>query len=186
MIFVLKPNKSLHSHINYRPISLLEVPGKILEKIVNRWLIRIIETKGLHNDRQHGFRPSRGTDTALTILHETIATARGSGQTVGLVSRNISRAFHKLWHDGLKYKIRQCDFPDCLTRLLCSYVTDRTARIRIGDFYGPEFTLRSGVPQGGSLSLTLFNLYTHDLDKPTGQADYLAYADDITQIIHRE
>ena len=50
----------------------------------------MIGTKGLHNDRQHGFRPSRGTDTALAILHETIATARGSGQTVDLVFRDIS------------------------------------------------------------------------------------------------
>ena len=53
--FLPKHNKSPHSHINYRPISLLEVPAKILEKIVNRRLLRMIETKGLHNDRQHGF-----------------------------------------------------------------------------------------------------------------------------------
>ena len=143
----------------------------------------MIETEGLHNDRRHGFKPCRGTDTALATLHETIAIARGSGQTVDLVFWDISRAFDKVWHDGLKYKIRQCDFPDCLTRILCSYLTDRTTRIRIGDFDGPEFRLRSGVPQGGCLSLTLFNLCTLDLDKPTGQADYLAYADAITQII---
>ena len=50
IISLPKPNKSLHSHINYRPISLLEVPGEILEKIVNRKLLEMIETKGLHND----------------------------------------------------------------------------------------------------------------------------------------
>ena len=77
-------------------ISLLEVPGKILEKIVNRRLLRTMETKGLHNDRPHGFRPCRGTDTALAILHETIATARDSGQTVDLVFRDINRTFDKV------------------------------------------------------------------------------------------
>ena len=43
--------------------------------------------------------------------------------------------------------------------------------------------MRSGIPQGCCLSPTFFNLYTHGLDKSTGQADYLAYADDIAQII---
>ena len=76
------------------------------------------QTKRLHNDRQHGFKPSRGTNTALAILHETLAAARGSGQRVDLVFRDISREFDKVWHDGLKYKIRECNFLDCLTRLL--------------------------------------------------------------------
>ena len=60
------PNKSPHSHVNYRLISLLEVPGKILEKIVNRRLIRLIGTKGLHDERQHGFRPCRAGSNYTT------------------------------------------------------------------------------------------------------------------------
>jgi len=70
-----------------------------------------------------------------------------------------------------------------MTRLLSSYITDRTASIRIGDFYGPKFDIKSGVPQGGCLSPTLFNLYTHDLPAPQGRYDYISYAEDITQII---
>ena len=46
-------------------------------------------------------------EQGLTILHETIATAKGSGQAVDLVFRDISWVFDKVWHDGLKYKIRQ-------------------------------------------------------------------------------
>ena len=56
---------------------------------------------------------------ALAILHETIATARGSGQIVDLVFRDISRAFNKVWHDGLKNKIRQCNFVLVVQIILC-------------------------------------------------------------------
>jgi hypothetical protein len=183
MIFLPKPGKTPLEHINYRPISLLEVPGKLLEKIINRRLIKTIENRGLYNSRQHGFRPNRGTNTATAILYETIATARGNDEKTEIILRDISRAFDKVWHDGLRDKIRRIQLPDCMTRLLCSYITDRTASIRIGDFYGPTFDIKSGVPQGGCLSPTLFNLYTHDLPAPLGPYNYISYADDITQII---
>ena len=186
MIFLPKANKTPYEHTNYRPISLLEVPGKIFEKLLNRRLLEQIENNRLHNERQHGFRPGRGTDTALAILHESVATHRGNGKTVDLVFRDISRAFDKVWHDGLRYKIRTAQLPDAMIRILCNYLTDRTATIRIGEYLGQTFGLFSGVPQGGCLSPTLFNLYTHDLTRPYGDKDYIAYADDITQIIpHR-
>ena len=74
-------------------------------------------------------------------------------------------------------------FTDCLTRALCSYLSNRTARVRIGECLEPAFSLYSGVPQGGCLSPTLFNLYTRDINNPIRQTDYISYADDITQII---
>ena len=148
MIFLPKANKSPYEHVNYRPISLLEVPAKIYEKVLNRRLLRHVEDKQLHNKRQHGFRPNRGTDTALAILHETIATHRGNGLTVDLVFRDISRAFDKVWHDGLRYKIRTSQLPDTMTRTLCNYLSDRTATIRIGNYLGQTFGLNSGVPRG--------------------------------------
>jgi hypothetical protein len=101
MIFLPKPGKTPYEHVNYRPISLLEVPGKLLEKIMNRRLIKIIEERGLTNPRQHGFRPNRGTHTATAILYETIATAKGNDEKVEIILRDISRAFDKAWHDGL-------------------------------------------------------------------------------------
>ena len=184
IIFLPKPNKSPLSHTNYRPISLLEVPGKIVEKIINTRLTTLLEHKHLTNDNQHGFRPKRGTQTALAILYENIATIKGNDERLDLVLRDISRAFDKVWHDGLKYKLLATDLPDCLIRILCSYITDRTARIRIDDYIGPTFALRSGVPQGGCLSPTLFSFYTHDIPEDTiTHAKYISYADDITQIV---
>ena len=68
MIFIPKVGKSPTEHINYRPISLLNVPGKIFEKIINSRRIHHLEINDLQNPRQHGFRKNRGTDTATSIL----------------------------------------------------------------------------------------------------------------------
>ena len=115
------------------------------------------------NDNQHGFRSKRGTQTVLAILYENIATLKGNDERLDLVLGDISRAFDKVWHDGLKYKLLATDLSDCLKRTLCSDITDRTARIRIDDYIGPTFALRSGVPQGGCFSPILFSFYTHDI-----------------------
>lgn len=70
---ILKEYTNHVQPINYRPMSLLEVPGKILENIVNKRLINPLESENKPPCTQHGFRHNRGTDTALTVIHETIA-----------------------------------------------------------------------------------------------------------------
>ena len=61
---------------------------------------------------------------------------------------------------------------------------NRKAKVRIDNFTGPNFNLQCGVPQGGCLSPSLFNYYTHDIpDTPSIFNNNNIYADDITQII---
>ena len=84
--------------------------------------------------------------------------------TADLVFRDISRAFDKVWHYGLEFKLRTAQLPDtCLTRKLSNYLADRTETVGIGDYSGKgtAVQLKSGVPQAGYLSTTLFNFYTH-------------------------
>ncbi|KAG0416570.1 putative RNA-directed DNA polymerase from transposon X-element, partial [Dictyocoela roeselum] len=102
---------------------------------------------------------------------------------MNIVLRDISRAFDKVWHKGLIYKMLNNNLPDELIRITNSYLNKRKAKIRIGDYVGEEFQLESGVPQGGCLSPTLFNFYTHDVPEASGVYVNLIYADDITQIV---
>ncbi len=61
--------------MNYCPISLLEVPGKIFERIIQARLNTFLSENNILEERQHGFRPYKGTHTAITITYETIANA---------------------------------------------------------------------------------------------------------------
>ena len=139
--------------------------------------------KGLYNDHQHGFRPHRGTQIALGLLNQTTAIHRGNDSRVHIVLRDISRAFDKVWPNGLMFKLLDGSLLDCLTRLICDYMRDRTAKIWIDDYYGPTFALRSEVPQGRCLSTTLFCYYTHDIPDSLDNSQYISYADDMTQIV---
>ena len=182
MIFIPKGNQSQHNITNYRPISLLDVHGKLLDKILNTRLTSHLSTHDLYNTRQHGFRKHRGTHTALATFQETIAGAMAQKFCTDVVLRDVAKAFDKVWHTGLKYKITTLNIHPCFTKTLSDYLTDRTASITIDNYTGPSFALESGVPQGACLSPTLFTLYTHDIPDPLPNTEYIAFADDITQI----
>lgn len=183
LIFIPKQGKDNKRIENYRPITLLEITGKILEKIINNKLLKYLEDNHLINDRQYGFRKNRSTSSAIALITEAIAQKTANREQVNIIQRDVSKAFDKIWHLGLKYKILQLGLPHPLEKILCDYITDRTAKISIGDHLGPEFDLLSGVPQGGCLSPTLYILYTSDTPPPTPYSEYVMYADDITQIV---
>lgn len=183
MIFIPKGKSSQHQVANYRPISLLETYGKIFDKILNIRLTHFLENNSLVNTRQHGFRRNRGTNTALANFYETIANSINNKLKVDIVLRDVSKAFDKVWHTGLKYKLFNTQLHACYIKTLSNYLDNRTASIRIGPHVGPPFPIDTGVPQGGCLSPTLYQFFTHDMPEPIGHTDYIAYADDITQII---
>jgi len=184
MIFLPKTQTSQHLVQNYRPISLLDVEGKLLDKILNKRLTKHLDDFDIHNPRQHGFRRNRGTHTALATFHETLTKLLAQKMKVDVTLRDVSKAFDKVWHTGLKYKIMRLRLHDNFTKILCDYLTDRTASVRVGGFVGPPFDLESGVPQGACLSPTLYNLYTQDMPPPIDDSDYICFADDISQLTY--
>ncbi len=111
------------SPINYRPISLLEVTGKILEKIINKRIRQFLEEHEKLPNMQHGFRRGRGTDTATTIAFETIAHHISQKDQVYVVLRDVSKAFDKVWTEVLQYKISNLHLPDTFTKLVKIYLT---------------------------------------------------------------
>ena len=90
---------------NYRPLSLLEVPAKILEKIISIELQQNLKDNNVLNNRQHGFRKGRGTASMIELFTEAIAKAHSEKQYVSVVLRDVKGAFDKVWHHGLRYKM---------------------------------------------------------------------------------
>lgn len=183
LVMIPKPGKTDTTPENYRPVSLLEVPGKLLEKIINRRLRLHLESNGLHNPRQYGFRPQKDTTKAIALIYETIAQSLSRREQCCLVLRDVSKAFDKVWHEGLKFKLLHLGLPTILEKLLCDFVTDRTARIRHKDKLGDLIHLDSGVAQGSVLSPTLYILYTRDTPPPPPDCLDIMYADDVTQVV---
>ena len=177
-----KAGKSPHNPQNFRPISLLEVPGKILERVINTRLKLHLEINNMYNESQFGFRTGRGTTHALAIITEKIAQNKADKGQCQVIMRDVSKAFDQVWHLGLKYKIQQLQLPLSTEKFLCDFLSDRTASIKIKSHTGPPFDLNCGVPQGSVLSPTLYTIYTNDIVNSNRYLNII-YADDITQII---
>ena len=177
-----KPGKTTTDPSNYRPISLLNLLGKIFEKLLNRRLRLHLDTHDLIPSHQYAFRPLTSTEDALNAIITYIHASFNSRKKTVLVTKDIQKAFDTVWHDGLKYKIAQnFRLPLPFTKLLCNYLTDRRCRVKHRTETSDFFTPLAGVPQGSVLAPTLYNMYTHDIRSPLDDNTLLIqYADDIT------
>ena len=183
MVLTPKDGKDGRDPINYRPITLLEVPGKVLERVINDRFGTYLENNKKMNVNQYGFRKKRGTELLILKLYDLIALNQQNGGQCNIVCRDVAKAFDKVWHRGLKYKILQLRLPDIVEKILCSFLDDRTAQIKMFGGLSHKFDLKSGVPQGSILSPTLLIFYTADMPPPGPGATDIMFADDVTQVI---
>lgn len=107
--------------MNYRQISLLDVPGKFFEKIIDARLCLHLESSDCYYPLQSGFRQSRGTSHALAVAIETVAQYKADRGQCHIVIRDITNAFDKVWHLGFEYKSLHLYLVIPLENLLCNF-----------------------------------------------------------------
>lgn len=108
---ILKSGKTPSNTANYHPISLLETVGKIYEKIINDRFRDFLEENDKFSRRQHAYGKNWGTTTAIAIAYETITTNQQNRAQCNVILRDVSNAFDKVWHEGLKYKLTLLQMP---------------------------------------------------------------------------
>ena len=152
---------------NYRPISLLPICGKIFEKIVFNNLYNYLNTNNLLTRNQSGFRPGDSTINQLLCLVDEIHQAfeNPASLEVRAIFLDISKAFDKVWHDGLIFKLKQNGISGGLLKFFESYLRCRKQRVVVNGCSSDYSFIESGVPQGSVLGPLLFLIYINDLEK---------------------
>ena len=145
--------------------------------------MKYLEDNRIIPPSQYGFRKGKGTQLAIASIYETICLSQRSKFQANVVCRDVSKAIDKIWHNGLKFKILNLSLPDIMEKVLCSFLTDRTARNKWEGLIGPRFLIHSGVPQGSILYPSLYIFYMADIPPPGPSCEDYGFADDITQII---
>ena len=116
---------------NYRPVSLLPICGKIFERIIFNSLYEYVEENKLLSVHQSGFRSNDScVNQLLSIVHNLykVFDAYPTLETRG-VFLDMSKAFDKVWHQGLIFKLKSIGVSDSLLSLIESFLSNRFQRV---------------------------------------------------------
>lgn len=178
-IAVPKPGKDPNDRKSYRPISLLCTYSKVFEKLITKRVNITSKNYKVIPDIQFGFRAEHSTNHPLVLLHSSIKAGLKEKRTTGVLSFDIEKAFDRIWHDGLIYKLIKFKFPSYLIHIISSFVRDRSFYVQVGGAASPLQDIPFGLPQGSALSPVLYNIYIADIPTDFGEDTKLKlYADD--------
>lgn len=163
---------------NYRPISILPILSKILEKHIHDSLMDfLIHFKLLHKT-QSGFRPNHSCETALLGMINSWLEAINSGTMIGVVMVDFKKAFDLVDHKVLLKKMKHYKLSDDALSWFSSYLLNRKQKVSINNAMSEDAYILDGVPQGSILGPLLFIMFINDLPLYTNSANTDMYADD--------
>ena len=176
------------SYSDFRPISILPVLSKLLEKLVHFQLSDYLFTHHLLPERQSGFRPLHSTTTVLADFVDDCLRATDGGQVTLSIMLDYSKAFDSLDHSMLLSKLHYVGVDRSSLLFFQSYLEGRQQVVSLptadGTLWSSSLSLATGVPQGSVLGPLLFVLYMFDLPSVHLSGSLHQFADD-SQIYYR-
>ena len=166
---------------NYRPISILPVFSKLLEKLVCNRLVQFLETHNLLFKHQYGFRKNHSTIQPILQLLKDISNAndKNTKDVTLAIFLDLSKAFDTISHNILIHKLDYYGIRGVCNNWFANYLSNRKQYTEINEHKSALVNITTGVPQGSILGPILFLIYINDIHK-SSNLKLLCFADDTT------
>jgi len=163
---------------NFRPISLLSVFTKVLEKIVKDQLSVYLETNNILTSCQYGFRKNKNITEAFFKLNKLINSAITSGKKLLITFFDLAKAFDSIKRSLLLKKLKLIGIKGVTLNWFKIYLSNRKQFVSINGMNSDQESVNYGVIQGSTLGPLLFLIYINNLSKIPISGDMFLFADD--------
>ena len=163
---------------NYRPISLLSIFDKIIEKLMHKRLYNYMEDNNILYHKQFGFRKGNATINALIQITEKIKESNEKGKFGCGIFIDLCKAFDTVNHDILLTKLEHYGIRDSALNWFESYLSKRKQFVSVNGENSKLRELSCGVSHGSVLGPLLFLIYINDLPNISSKLDIFLFADD--------
>lgn len=172
---------------NYRPISILSSLSKVLERLINKRLVKFLEEGNLISQSQFGFRAKKSTSDAIQELTNYVVNNIDNKKKTLAIFLDLAKAFDTVSVKILVGKLERLGIRGLQLKLFESYLANRTQCVKIDSITSGEAFVHYGVPQGSILGPTLFLAYINDLCQlPLRNAKIVTFADDTALLFSGE
>ena len=149
-----KSDKS--SVTNYRPISILPCPSKVIARLVFNELYDFCDKFKLLSEKNSGFKKNDGTINQLINLTNKIYQGLDDEYEIAMIFLDLSKAYERICHKRLLFKLGKIGIGGSLLKWIESYLSGRSQRVFLNGKSSEFLNIFGSVPQGSILSSLFF------------------------------